>query len=261
MGQAPPHRPDRRRRSALVRARRHPARAPDLPRAHLARAPHVRTLRVVWLVFVYLIWDAAALIVLFVLWIASGFGWKLRSPGVPARALPGRGVRAPGALLGLRVVASPRRSPRAAPRTGEDRGSRASTIFAPGIPLIVASRHAGPGDSFILIHMLLNRVHRMPRIVLAQKLQWDPAIDALLSRIPSRFIAPAGFGPKKTAGGAPRRGRDRRARRGHGRRRCARHLPRGRQLHRTAGAASRIERLRGVGSRGRWPSAPRASST
>ena len=50
--------------------------------------------------------------------------------------------------------------------------------------------------------MLLNRVHRMPRIVLAQKLQWDPAIDALLSRIPSRFIAPAGFGPTKTGGGA-----------------------------------------------------------
>jgi hypothetical protein len=42
----------------------------------------------------------------------------------------------------------------------------------------------------------------MPRIVLAQKLQWDPAIDALLSRVPSRFIAPAGFGPTKTGGGA-----------------------------------------------------------
>ena len=40
--------------------------------ALIALAPHVRTLRVVWLAFVYLIWDAAALVALFVLWIASG---------------------------------------------------------------------------------------------------------------------------------------------------------------------------------------------
>src|SRR6188472_1885635 len=48
--------------------------------ALISLAPHVRTLRVVWLAFVYVIWDAAALVVLFILWIASGFGWKLRSP-------------------------------------------------------------------------------------------------------------------------------------------------------------------------------------
>jgi 1-acyl-sn-glycerol-3-phosphate acyltransferase len=86
----------------------------------------------------------------------------------------------------------------AEPGEAADRGE----IFEPGIPLIVASRHAGPGDSFILIHVLLNQAHRMPRIVLAQKLQWDPAIDVLLSRVPSRFIAPAGFGPTRTGGGS-----------------------------------------------------------
>lgn len=169
--------------------------------ALISLAPHVRTLRVVWLAFVYLIWDAAALVVLFVLWIASGFGWKLRSPGFRRAHYRVAAVALRvlfwvfGASLRLKILA-------AGGDDGEPNDVSVDEVFAPGIPLIVASRHAGPGDSFILIHVLLNRVHRMPRIVLAQKLQWDPAIDALLSRIPSRFIAPAGFGPAKTGGGA-----------------------------------------------------------
>jgi len=167
--------------------------------AVISLVPHVRTLRVVWLAFVYLVWDALLVIVLFVLWIVSGFGWKLRAPAFQRAhyGLAGFALRSLfwifGSSLRLTIATSGAEDGEAA-----DRGS----IFAPGIPLIVASRHAGPGDSFILIHMLLNRAHRMPRIVLAQKLQWDPGIDNLLSRVPSRFIAPAGFGPKRTGGGA-----------------------------------------------------------
>jgi 1-acyl-sn-glycerol-3-phosphate acyltransferase len=168
--------------------------------ALIALAPHVRTLRVVWLAFVYLIWDGAALVVLFVLWIASGFGWKLRSPAFQRAHYRVAAVALRvlfwvfGSSLRLKIHA-------AAADPGVPEMSVDET-FAAGIPLIVASRHAGPGDSFILIHVLLNRVHRMPRIVLARKLQWDPAIDVLLSRIPSRFIAPAGFGAKKAGGGS-----------------------------------------------------------
>jgi 1-acyl-sn-glycerol-3-phosphate acyltransferase len=169
--------------------------------ALVALLPHVRTVRVIWLVLVYLIWDAAAIVVLFILWIASGFGWKLRSPAfrrahyrVAAIAL-GVLFWVFGASLRLKIVA-------AGADVEDDPQASVDTVFAPGTPLIVASRHAGPGDSFILIHALLNRVHRMPRIVLAQKLQWDPAIDILLSRVPTRFIRPAGFGPTKIGGGA-----------------------------------------------------------
>lgn len=50
------------------------------------------------------------------------------------------------------------------------------------------SRHAGPGDSFLLIHALVNWFHREPRIVLKATLQWDPIIDVILNRLPSRFI-------------------------------------------------------------------------
>jgi 1-acyl-sn-glycerol-3-phosphate acyltransferase len=52
------------------------------------------------------------------------------------------------------------------------------------------ARHAGPGDSFLVVHALLNWYDREPRIVLKNTLQWDPAIDVLLNRLPNRFIAP-----------------------------------------------------------------------
>lgn len=152
--------------------------------------------RVLWLVTVYLLWDAALVIVLFGLWIASGFGWKLRTPGfvhahyrVGAFALR-QLFRVFGSVLRLEIVTS-----------GGDGGSF-ERMLAPGAPLIVASRHGGPGDSFILIHTLLNTAHREPRIVLKDTLQWDPAIDVLLSRIPASFIHPTGFGTKAAGGGS-----------------------------------------------------------
>ena len=51
-------------------------------------------------------------------------------------------------------------------------------------------RHAGPGDSFILIYALMHWYDREPRVVLKDTLAWDPAIDVILHRIPARFISP-----------------------------------------------------------------------
>lgn len=152
--------------------------------------------RVLWLVTVYLLWDAALVLVLFALWIASGFGYALRSPGflrahyrVGAFALRVL-FRVFGSVLRLEIVTT----------AGE--GESFERMLAPGIPLVVASRHGGPGDSFILIHTLLNTAHREPRIVLKDTLQWDPAIDVLLSRIPASFITPTGFGSTAAGGGS-----------------------------------------------------------
>jgi 1-acyl-sn-glycerol-3-phosphate acyltransferase len=58
-----------------------------------------------------------------------------------------------------------------------------------GRPLVVCCRHAGPGDSFLLVHALTNWYSREPRIVLKETLRWDPAIDVVLGRLPSRFIS------------------------------------------------------------------------
>ena len=58
----------------------------------------------------------------------------------------------------------------------------------PGRPLLVLSRHAGPGDSFLLVYALLALVHRRPRIVLKQTLVLDPLIDVVLSRLPHCYV-------------------------------------------------------------------------
>ena len=55
------------------------------------------------------------------------------------------------------------------------------------VPLLVFSRHAGPGDSLLLVHALLQQRFR-PHIVLRDALQWAPAIDIGLNRVPSLFL-------------------------------------------------------------------------
>jgi 1-acyl-sn-glycerol-3-phosphate acyltransferase len=150
--------------------------------------------RAMLMLFVYLLWEALLLIVLFVLWVASGFGWKIRSAGF---------VRVHYALAAIalkvlfwvaRGVLSVQILTDASEETaGGAESASFELMFRPGTPLIVASRHAGPGDSFILMHALLNHVHRMPRVVVKDTMQWDPAIDVLLNRLPTRFITPTGF--------------------------------------------------------------------
>lgn len=55
-------------------------------------------------------------------------------------------------------------------------------------PVLVLARHAGPGDSFTLVELLLTRYRRRPRIVLKESLRWDPGLDVILTRLPSCFV-------------------------------------------------------------------------
>jgi 1-acyl-sn-glycerol-3-phosphate acyltransferase len=59
-------------------------------------------------------------------------------------------------------------------------------------PLIVLGRHAGPGASFVLVHVLLRHFGRTPRIVLKNRLRLDPALDVLLTRIGCAFLGGGG---------------------------------------------------------------------
>src|SRR5947199_317591 len=55
-------------------------------------------------------------------------------------------------------------------------------------PVIVLSRHAGPGDSLLLVHQLLSVYHRRPRVVMKATLQLDPSVDIVGNRLPNVWI-------------------------------------------------------------------------
>ena len=58
--------------------------------------------------------------------------------------------------------------------------------------MIVLSRHAGPGDSLLLLETLMNRDHlRRPRTVLTAILALDPVVDVWFHRLPSTFVDPS----------------------------------------------------------------------
>jgi 1-acyl-sn-glycerol-3-phosphate acyltransferase len=145
---------------------------------------HLRVPRLVLAGILYLLWDAAALIVLAVLWVASGFGRNIRSPGFQ---------RAHYVVTGRFLAILFWFAKWALHLTVDVVGTDPDTAL-PGRPEIVVSRHAGPGDSFVLIHALTNWFQREPRIVLKATLQWDPAVDVLLNRLPNRFITPGRTG-------------------------------------------------------------------
>jgi 1-acyl-sn-glycerol-3-phosphate acyltransferase len=137
-----------------------------------------RALRLLWLFVVYVSCESVLLVVLLGLWLASGFGRRIRTPyfeGIHydlAQGLLWVLFGEARRVLALRI---------------ETDGP--SPDAHPGTPLIVACRHAGPGDSLILIHALMDWYAREPRVVLKNTLAWDPMIDVILHRIPARFIS------------------------------------------------------------------------
>jgi len=140
----------------------------------------LRPLRILWVALVYLTCEALLLAVMLGLWVASGFGWRLRTAyfeGIHYDLVQGTMwvfFRVARRVLRLRI---------------ETEGP--TPAAHPGRPILVCCRHAGPGDSFVLIHTLMAWYDREPRVVLKDSLAWDPAIDVLLNRIPARFITPS----------------------------------------------------------------------
>jgi 1-acyl-sn-glycerol-3-phosphate acyltransferase len=137
-----------------------------------------RALRLLWLFVVYVTCESVVLVVLLGYWLASGFGRRLRTPYF-------EGIHYDLAEGLLWVLFGEAR--RVLELRIETDGP--SPDAHPGVPLIVACRHAGPGDSLILIHALMDWYAREPRVVLKDTLAWDPMIDVVLSRIPARFIS------------------------------------------------------------------------
>lgn len=67
-------------------------------------------------------------------------------------------------------------------------------------PVLVLARHAGPGDSFTLVHLIASYLDRCPRVVLKAALQWDPGLDVVLNRLLAYFLpSRSGAGEDRTA--------------------------------------------------------------
>lgn len=144
----------------------------------------LKILRLFWLVFVWLFRESWGILMLFGLWVISGFGWKIHSPwfreqhvrliGWYLWGLVGTSQR----TLGVRIVTE--RAP----------GELVVEPRTESTPMLVLSRHAGAGDSFLLVHLLVNTFDRVPAVVLKDTLQLVPSIDIALHRFPNAFISP-----------------------------------------------------------------------
>ena len=150
--------------------------------ARLSRRGRMRSLRLLWFAVVWLAAETAALFVSLGLWIASGFGGRLRTEPFQNRNYAtmrwflAQVYRSAIYTFGLRIeIEGP-------PFTAEERLARLAR------PVIVLSRHAGPGDSILLVHHLLSMYGRRPRVVMKAALQLDPILDVMANRVPNVFI-------------------------------------------------------------------------
>jgi len=144
-----------------------------------------RPLRLLAIAVTYAVRHAVCLVACLGLWLASGFGLRAGSP---------RMQRAYYGLLRWFVGGVYRSIARWARVAVRIEGSEAALEALSGRrgPAIVLSRHAGEGDSLLVLHELLCRHGRRPRLVLHDALRMDPLIDILGHRLPNRFVDPRG---------------------------------------------------------------------
>jgi 1-acyl-sn-glycerol-3-phosphate acyltransferase len=132
------------------------------------------------LVIAYFARELGVMLTCAVLWLTSGFGWRMRSArfrrlhyrllhwfvrGLAQRVLT---------LLAIDVQAD---SPGAAVQALKSER-----------PLLFFSRHAGPGDTLLLVDLLLSRYRRLPSVVFKETLAVDPSVDLLGHRLPHAIL-------------------------------------------------------------------------
>jgi 1-acyl-sn-glycerol-3-phosphate acyltransferase len=147
-----------------------------------SRPGRMRGLRLLYFALVWLTAETATLFMCLGLWVASGFGGRLQTEPYRVRHYAimrwflEKLYRTATRTFGLRVeVDEPE-------LTEEERAARLAR------PVIVFSRHAGPGDSFLLVRQLLSVYGRRPRVVMKASLQLDPSLDVVGNRLPNVFV-------------------------------------------------------------------------
>jgi 1-acyl-sn-glycerol-3-phosphate acyltransferase len=144
----------------------------------LARRP--QPLIAVRLIVAYFASGIVALTACGVLWLFSGGGWLMQTRRF--QLLHWRLLRwfarriASIALSAFEIDVAPDSSPDAARALEDD------------APVIVFSRHAGPGDTFLLLDQLLSHFHRRPSVVLKGTWALEPCVDLLAHRLPQALL-------------------------------------------------------------------------
>jgi 1-acyl-sn-glycerol-3-phosphate acyltransferase len=145
-----------------------------------------RGLRLLGFALVGLTVECTLLFVAFSLWVASGFGWWIRTA-------PFQNAHYAALRIGLDVLVV---SARKLFRLDLQTDGVSWSPLDDGVPgstnaMLVLCRHAGPGDSLLLTNTLMNRDHlRRPLVVLKDTMKLDPASDVYLHRLPARFVNP-----------------------------------------------------------------------
>ncbi|MEU6785178.1 1-acyl-sn-glycerol-3-phosphate acyltransferase [Nonomuraea angiospora] len=137
--------------------------------------PRRRGARFVWFATVWLTLESGVLITCLWLWVAGGARRRERHYALITWFL----AKAHAAAVRIFRLTMEIQEP---DLTAEEQSARLTR------PVIVLSRHAGPGDSFLLIYYLLAIYHRQPRIVMKAALQYDPSLDVVINRLPNAFV-------------------------------------------------------------------------
>jgi 1-acyl-sn-glycerol-3-phosphate acyltransferase len=115
-----------------------------------------------------------------VLWVASGFGTRIRSPRF--RALHYELLREFVCVLAQRLRTL--LDIDVAPALTDE----AERALESDQPLLFFSRHAGPGDTLLLVDLLLRRYDRLPSVVFKDALAIDPCVDLVGHRLPQAIL-------------------------------------------------------------------------
>ncbi len=132
------------------------------------------------LIVTYFAHELGALVACGALWLAAGAGWRINGPR--SQRLHWRLVRwffgglAASGHSALEIDVRPDPSPEAVRALESDE------------PLIVLSRHAGPGDTIFIVDELLSRFDRRPSVVFKESLTLDPSVDLLAHRLPQAML-------------------------------------------------------------------------
>jgi 1-acyl-sn-glycerol-3-phosphate acyltransferase len=149
----------------------------------LSRSRRLRAFRLLCFAVIWLLAETAALVMCLGLWIISGFGGRLHSEPYQLRHYAIMRwfldllFHSAQRVFGLRVKVT---------EPALDDTEAAARLAR---PVIVLSRHAGPGDSFLLVRHLLAVYGRRPRVVMKAAIQLDPGLDVVGNRLPNVFVS------------------------------------------------------------------------